>query len=434
MCYRHVFFFTECPQCYQDLEARVASISTALNTTESTLFNLFIETSPYKPRLDAIQGEVDSITSSSLMSSVLHRTLQMQVALLTSIINGTLRQELTKLEATIQILKTTSTPVFIQALASEELMNRTINDFLLVQQESQVDLLADYVSNITQSLSTLNVSHSLSTETLQSLTSQVQLLYTQAQQISELVSELQSIASVTLGSIEEIRSLSGDTIILTVSLQQNLTYIQQNVYSLRQQIKYFAMDIMQINIHIQIPTVPSSNELTMLLGNLSTSQHNIADLEDQLTEKQTDLQLLGDNLVESEIKTDYLLQDISNISYEIANLNNRAQEAKNITMTTRDDIEWKISEAGEVLVNLKNYNNDTFEVARRANAALQSVAEITTDAINVMNTTNSIQQNVSEVIDILHEAMDVANTAENVTVAAYMVCLRRHNGHLVLVF
>ena len=434
MCYRHVFFFTECPQCYQDLEARVASISTALNTTESTLFNLFIETSPYKPRLDAIQSEVDSITSSSLMSSVLHRTLQMQVALLTSIINGTLQQELTKLEATIQILKTTSTPVFIQALASEELMNRTINDFLLVQQESQVDLLADYVSNITQSLSTLNVSHSLSTETLQSLTSQVQLLYTQAQQISELVSELQSIASMTLGSIEEIRSLSGDTIILTVSLQQNLTYIQQNVYSLRQQIKYFAMDIMQINIHIQIPTVPSSNEVTMLLGNLSTSQHNIADLEDQLTEKQTDLQLLGDNLVESEIKTDSLLQDISNISYEIANLKNRAQEAKNTTMTTRDDIQWKISEAGEVLVNLKNYNNDTFEVARRANAALQSVAEITTDAINVMNTTSSIQQNVSEVIDILHEAMNVANAAENVTVAAYMVCLLRHNGHLVLVF
>jgi chromosome segregation ATPase len=368
------------------------------------------------------------------MSSVLHRTLQIQVALLTSIINGTLRQELTKLEATIQILKTTSTPVFIQALASEELMNRTINDFLLVQQESQVDLLADYVSNITQSLSTLNISHSLSTETLQSLTSQVQLLYTQAQQISELVSELQSIASMTLGSIEEIRSLSGDTIILTVSLQQNLTYIQQNVYSLRQQIKYFAMDIMQINIHIQIPTVPSSNEVTMLLGNLSTSQHNIADLEDQLTEKQTDLQLLGDNLVESEIKTDSLLQDISNISYEIANLKNRAQEAKNTTMTTRDDIQWKISEAGEVLVNLQNYNNDTFEVARRANAALQSVAEITTDAINVMNTTSSIQQNVSEVIDILHEAMNVANAAENVTVAAYMVCLLRHNGHLVLVF
>ena len=189
---------TECPQCYQDLEARVWSTSTILNTTQHTLFNLFIETSPYKPRLDALQDEVDSITNSSLMNSELHYSLQMQVAILTSMVNETLREEVRKLETTIQMLKTISTPVFIQALASEELMNRTINDFILVQQESQIDLLADYISNISQSLSTLNISHTLSTGILQSLTSQVQLLSTQAQQISYLVSELQSIASMMI--------------------------------------------------------------------------------------------------------------------------------------------------------------------------------------------------------------------------------------------
>ena len=91
-------------------------------------------------------------------------------------------------------------------------------------------------------------------------------------------------------------------------------------------------------------------------------------------------------------------------------------------MTAHDIVQQKISEAGEVLFNLQNYSNNTFEVAKRANAALQAVAEITNDAMNVMRTTGAIQHNVTEVTDTLLEAMNIANGAENITVAAQMVC------------
>lgn len=425
MCIGIFLLITDCPQCYQELEVRVLNTSVVLETTETILFNLIIETSPYEPRIEANQNKVDDIVDSAQMYNQQHNMLLMQVANLTIVINETLQQEVMELQTTIQTLKTTSTPVLIQALAAEELMNRTIEEFLMAQQE--INLLAEfYLPTINQFLSAVSSSLLVNTPTLQSLTTQVQLLSSQANQTLELVSELQSIALMSVATVDEIDSLNEDTLCMITSLQQNLTYIQQNMLSLVQQLRYFAVEIMLIGVHIKeqsesIPSIPSSEEVSMLHGNLSNTEHTIDALQNQQFEKRRKLSPLQDNLTESRIKIDSQMHELSNFRNQTTSLEDRTQYANNRTVSALNSVKQTTSEAEQVLVNLKNYNDDTFEVGRRANEALESVADITNTANSAIEATAAIQRNVSEVMDMVQEAMDKANDAKNITYAAQVV-------------
>lgn len=359
------------------------------------------------------------------MHSQQYDMLQMQVAYLTTKINETMLQQLLQLEERIMILERVSTPVFIQALASEELMNRIIKEFLVAQQA--IDILGDFhIPNITLSVSNINSSHTISMEVLQSLTSQAELLTTQANEISDLVLELQHIASMSLARVEDIDILSENTEELTISLYHNLIYIRQYVNSLTQRLRYFEMSLMEINIHIEdlrndIPDIPSAETLGTLHANLSTALDTITNIDGQLTEKRSELYLLQDTLADYSVTVDSLTRNLSRHKNETASFEEYAQRSINITTNAIDNVKQKLSEAVEVLENLQSYKNDTFEVERRANEALESVTQIRETADYAIDTTTEIQQNVSALLDIVQEAMDKANNAENITKIAQMV-------------
>lgn len=359
------------------------------------------------------------------MHSQQHGMLLMQVTYLTTKINETLLQQVLELEERIRTLERVSTPVFIQALASEELMNRTIKEFLLAQEA--IDSLGDfYIPNISLSLSNFSSSRTISMEILQSLTLQAELLTTQANEISELVLELQHSASMSLEAVEDIDILNESTEELTIALYHNLTYIQQNVNSLTQRLHYFEMSLMQINIRIEdlrnnIPNISSSDELGILHGNLSAALDTITDIEGQLPEKRSELHLLQDTLANYSDRVDSLTRNISIYKNETTSFEENAQIAINVTINAVHNVRQKLSEAMAVLENLQNYRNDTFEVERRANEALESVTQIRETANNAIETTTVIQQNVSALMDIVQEAMEKANDADNITKIAQMV-------------
>lgn len=417
--------FTECPQCYQELKAKSYDTYSLLEEVESIIFRLVTEISPYEPRLNIQEDKVESIVDLVQRYSQQHGMLQMQVANLTALINEILHQKVMQLQEIIRRLETVSTPVFIQALAAEELMNRIIEEFLVSRQE--INLLADlYIPTISQHLTNINSSHTVSMEVLQSLTSQVELLSTQANHISGLILELQYVVSMSLRAVEAIDILNRNTQEVTTFIHYNLTSIHQNVNSLMEQLQYFEMSLMQINIHVKdqknsIPNISSSEGLLVLRGNLSTVQNTITDIEDEITEKQNEVYLLRDTLTNYSIRVDSLTQDISEYKSQTARFEEHAQTASNLTTNANNDIQQKLSEAEEVLENLQTYTNDTFEVARRANEALDSVTQISETASNAIETTTAIQQNVSEVMSIVQDAMDKANNAENITSVAQMV-------------
>ena len=389
---------------------------------ETILFNLLIESSPYEPRRNDIQRDVSNIAATGQMLSAQHYKLQMQVVYLTTAVNETLRQEVMHLDTTLEVLKTTSTPVFLQALAAEELMNRTIVEFQAAQEEIAV-LVEFYIPNITESLSAINSSHIIGTEALQSLTSQLSLLSIQANHISDLVFELQYIINASVITVDDIAALNDDIFAVTVSLQHNVTYIQHNVYLLVQQVRHISLEIMQINTRISelsrdVPQVPSLDELSELQENLSNTQGNITQIANQLKLKPADLYYLQDILSASRRKVDAMSQILSDLNMRTTAAERYAQQASDRTMSTLKRVQQKLTEAEGVLLNLQNYSDNTFAVAQRANEALITVTEIIVDARVAVETATAIRQNVSVVSDIVEDAVHHTISAENITQAA----------------
>ena len=425
---------TECPQCYQELEERADSTSAEHDRVESSLFNLLIEASPYDPRLNDLRDDVRDIASLGQMYSQRHDELQEQVVYLTTAVNETLRRDISQLDASLQLLKTISTPVFIQALAAEELMNRTITEFQMARDEI-AKLVEFYIPNITLSLSAINGSHIVTSEALETLGHQVQLLSTQAYQIHHLVVELLSSTNTSLLAVDDIQSFHEQTQDIASVLQQNLSYIEYSVNTLTQRVRIISLEIMQVYAAIReqmgaLPTIPSPDTIEELTVDLTSSKNITESLNQQVVAKEGELSDLQEIIAGREEEVDSLLETLSEFYNQTATLEERVQTIGNLTRDTANNVEQKISLAEEVLENLRNISNDTFEVGRRASQALGSVGELTTEANAVLDSVAAIQQNVSELLNTVQEASQNTQNAENITQSALTVSLfykpRRH--------
>ena len=416
---------TECPQCYQELEERADSTSAEHDRVESSLFNLLIEASPYDPRLNDLRDDVRDIASLGQMYSERHDELQEQVVYFTTAVNETLRRDISQLDASLQLLKTISTPVFIQALAAEELMNRTITEFQMARDEI-AKLVEFYIPNITLSLSAINDSHTVTSEALETLRHQVQLLSMQAYQIHHLVAELLSSTNTSLLAVDDIQSFHEQTQDLASVLQQRLSYIEYSVNTLTQRVRIISLEIMQVYAAIReqidaLPTIPSPDTIEELTVNLTSSKNITESLTQQVVAKEGELSDLQEIVAGREEEVDSLLETLSEFYNQTTTIEDRVQTIGNLTRDTANKVEQKISLAEEVLENLRNISNDTFEVGRRASRALSSVGELTTEANAVLDSVAAIQQNVSELLNTVQEASQNTQNAENITQSALTV-------------
>ena len=421
------FFHTvECPQCYQELLALATETTSALEIKESIIFDLLVETSPYEPRLRNNQTAVQSIVDTTEDLSQHYALLQTQLEELTTAINVTLREDVMQLDATLQTLKTMSTPVFVLALSAEELMNRTIEEFLMAQES--IDLLASfYIPNIQQSVSEINSSLSLSSEAVATLEAQIQQVSNETSALSELVQRLQYLASSALATAEEVDSLHTETEMTTSYLQQNVTYLEQAVNSLGPALETLAVDITETSALIQqqresLPSIPSTNELNSLTENVSNAQNNVAILQSEVSEENHRVLMLQQSLNNSQQEVSRLGQDITDLTSEVTDLEERTQEAYGKSSTATSSAQSRIDEAEQVVASLQSFSGESFEVARAANEALESVSEITHTANYAIQTATAIQNNVSDIVNVVEEAMQLANDAENITLQAQMVC------------
>ena len=146
--------------------------------------------------------------------------------------------------------------------------------------------------------------------------------------------------------------------------------------------------------------------------------------------KEGELSDLQEIVAGREEEVDSLLETLSEFYNQTTTLEDRVQTIGNLTRDTANNVEQKIYLAEEVLENLRNISNDTFEVGRRASRALSSVGELTTEANAVLDSVAAIQQNVSELLNTVQEASQNTQNAENITQSALTVSLfykpRRH--------
>ena len=415
----------ECPQCYRELQTLFYNTSFMHNGIESSLFNVLVKVSPYDSRLQEEQEDVEDIAQLGQIYTEHQSQLKAEVVRLTALVNNVLSEDLTELQENLDFLKTTSTPVFIQALVFEELTNRTIAEFLMTQNEI-TKLIEFYIPNITQSLSAINNSHSLTTDALESLIFQLQLLTTQTSDITLLVSELMSITNSALVTAYDIQALNENIEDVTNIIQENLTYIQHCVNSLSQLVRVISMNILDFSVSIMeqvdyLPNTPSLSSIQELQTALSSSQSTAEHINIQLSMKKADISHLWNAVTKKEREVDSFSYKLQEFSSQTRDLEEQVQTTNNMTMAAVNDAEYKIHQAGVVLENLQNFSDDTFEVGRRANEALSSVEGLTTEANTVLENVAAVQQNVSEMRLTLHNVTGNTYDADNITGDAQMV-------------
>ena len=420
-----ISLLSECPPCYQELSVRADNTFATIQATESTLFNLLIETSPYDPRLNEQQDTVSAIANLGQIYSQQHDQLQIQVADITTAINETIRQNVVQLEISLQLLKTISTPVFIQALAAEELLERTLIEFNIAQET--INLLANfYIPNITYSLETVSNSHFLTAEALQSLIVQFQLMVDHSYAMSNLVSRLQTVVDGYLQIVNDIEILEEHVQNIATTLKESLVYIQDNINLLMQKAQLLVIEIIETTVQIRelriaIPRIPSYDTINVLQANFLAAQYTLGSLDDQVARKKSVVYLLQNAIAEDASKVESLLQTFQDFANQTVALESAVQEAGEATLSALNSGEQKIYRTEQVLENLQNYSGDTFYVAQRANKALGSVQSITNDANNVIQITTAVESNVSSAINTVQDAMGKIQDAETVRNSAQMV-------------
>ena len=96
--------------------------------------------------------------------------------------------------------------------------------------------------------------------------------------------------------------------------------------------------------------------------------------------KGEDISRLQDATAEQGREVDSLLDILLDFSNKAEDLEDQVEITSSMTMTAVSDVDHKISQAEQVLQNLQNFSDDTFEVVRRANEVLSSVEGLTTQA------------------------------------------------------
>ena len=422
-----MLYLPECPQCYQELLALVTETATLLDSTESILLDLFIETSPYEPRLNTYKRTVQALVDTTQELTQRHTLLLSQMEQLTLAINVTLKADAVSLRAALDRLKATSTPVFVLAHSAEELMNRTIQVYYLGN-AILPNLTTIFIPGIQRSVSAITSYLSLSRNALQMLQDQLQQTSNETTNLSQTVETLISLASSVLSIATEIDYQHNDIETEIISLQLNLTLLEQVADFLSPVLDGQALKISEIGALIEqqkqnLPVVPSTSELDTLIGNLSRAHYSIAALQSNLSLKHDQIIMLQHTLSHSQGEVDSLVQEISDLTSDVIELVTRTEDAYTMVSTVSYAVQSTIEDAEQAVATLQNFSANSLEVRRAANAALKSALEITNTATYAIETAKSLQNNVSEIINTVEVAMDHTKEAENITLDSEMVCL-----------
>ena len=111
--------------------------------------------------------------------------------------------------------------------------------------------------------------------------------------------------------------------------------------------------------------------------------------------KGDDISHLQDASAEQGREVDSLLNILLDFSNKAEDLEDQVEITSSMTMAAVSDVDHKLSQAEQVLQNLQNFSDDTFEVTRRASEALSLVEGPTTRANTILENEAAIEQNVS---------------------------------------
>ena len=392
-----------CPQCYQELENEFDRINATRSSKEDQLnqltSNISSEMTAFDLRLrlrqDVLQELLQTVNELNIMEDILMgRFEEAAVQVLDVLSTGILL-----LDSSLSALKRISTPVFVLASTSEELMNRTIEEFQVT-----LDVLSvidnTILPEVQRVATSINDSFIDGNTTAQALLLNLTRLLNQSSDIRALVADITTHGDESLLNAEQLYSLHTGTANMTEALLQSRAGILNNATALTTSLASLSMtyyQAMQNLMELDISDVPSAMAIENLLSDALDTANDAAvissstdlllrrlmDINGTYNSYQQELQRLYDQSIEHE-------QNATTIRL-------KSEGALNQTSQALGPVNMITESAQLALEELQNYSNGTLSIVQSATDAIEA-ANIAQQAANLaVNTSLNIQRTTDQI-------------------------------------
>lgn len=418
------YLHTECPECYQELQAQADVIRESLNRTSNRIFTLSLMLSPFEPRLHDSENMVQSARDEAENISDMHNRLLNQFQSLAELLSVSLRSQVVRINNSLILLQASSTPVFVLASTAEELMNRTIQELTAAIEISNTIATQDLP--MVQASVELVVNSSIDgISAATELEEQVMLLSTQLVQLQHLTDTIALLSSQAIDRAQQIQILHANTTDMLNLLQASFSTAQTSISSLAQQLQSLSGTISstmtQINLGITNLGSLSVPQLDDLLTNASMTSDYANSIANETNNQSSQLAELQNVLDSSQQKTESLVSSLSMLSESVSSFESESRDALNISSEVQGIVEDAINNAEFILTQLQSFRNESFEVANAATEALELVHTINDTAATALSAASQIQQTVGESVENISIAKTLATQTDTKSLSVEQV-------------
>ena len=347
---------------------------------------------------------------------------------LVTTLNQTRLPQVRQIQVDLSNLRRISTTVLVLASTSEELMNRTITDFVNTQ---QVVLEIRAISlNITQIVNNIEEEYAIVSAIRRDIRRRREDLSFQVAELEALVGDALNYSETAVSTMYRVQNIT--TVIQNKSDNIEIVYghLSSTIHSFEMDITRLvdAILILANQIQQQLTGLPDYGPLQDDINNLSINasgleNHTALDILPEIDNQLNEYTKINRTLALNIERFNKLETNLSTLAYKS---NSSVRNLTSLETETKQDIVDALStvdRAQGVLVKLQNFSNSSQTIVDSTFQAAEDVQDVEMEAAEIMKMVTNITEHVQLAQADVQNASQITVDAQNVTNEAKQVNL-----------
>ena len=421
-----------CPDCYEELQQKFLWIKQSFNDSVLRLQQILASFGDEEHGVSDQFADAQEQTSTvlSLVNNTLTRyySIIVQYEYLISTLNNTLLSQLRQIEVDLSNLRSVSTTVLVLASTSEELMNRTMSDFVATQQALEQILQSMTIFEITQALNMIEENYMLINSIAADLFNSSQMISFQIYELNDLVDSTQmyskSAASAVVNiqdTITIIESISDSLKLKSASLNSAILSSKGEMEMLLTAIVSLGTLIQQQSTHLPYYAIIEDDLGGLIYNATDTKNHTISDIIPEINSQfnrhtaiYRTISLLMENFNKLESNITNLTSRLSNAYMDLTIQEMKAEQNLMLALAT-------INRTQEILWSLQNFSSESQSISKGISQVVGDAQLIESRARETQNLASNITGEIEQANVEVQNSLQIATSAKDITREAEQV-------------
>lgn len=400
------------------------------------LSELSTRATPFDPAFKMQQDVVNWAKERVQNLSSAHQSISTYFAITSTSIDQNLAVRFAEIDNSLATLKAASTTVFVLASTTEELMNRTIEELLVAQNEVS-KIITLLLPDTQASADFINSEFSNASMTAQNLVTYIDLLLLQVQMLNNVSATVQQLSNFE--KLPELTSSHYRNVKNATDLQNREEDVTTGANSLSNELLCLGLAINSTAVRIKnelesLDSVPENTLLQELIMSTSDTNSYAVALMDMVQQHKNRLDSLMAELQDSKKAISGLLQLESTLSVNVTILSEVSTQANHSIASVVTSTEQAIQRAEYILEKLLNFQNDSFQI--NSATSMVSAHLINSRAMDALAEITETQENVQVLVNdsnaansISEEARYVVQEMQKVSITKGGIAYKNSNTH-----